>query len=94
MLGGLHDDPVALTQRLVRFDTTNPPGDEAACVEFVAGLAAEGGLGNQLIEAEPGRPSLLVRLPGRGAASGLLLHAHADVVPTAGQRWCASAVRR
>jgi len=87
MLDGLHDDPVALTQRLVRFDTTNPPGDEAECVEFVAGLAAEGGLDTKLITAEPGRPSLLARLPGRGAAPGLLLHAHADVVPTDGQRW-------
>ncbi len=87
MLGGLHDDPVALTQRLIRFDTTNPPGDEADCVGFVAGLAADGGLDTKLIEAEPGRPSLLARLPGRGAAPGLLLHAHADVVPTEGQRW-------
>src|SRR3954465_10122559 len=87
MLDGLHDDPVALTQRLVRFDTTNPPGEEAECVEFVAGLAAEGGLDTKLITAEPGRPSLLARLPGRGAAPALLLHAHADVVPTAGQRW-------
>jgi acetylornithine deacetylase/succinyl-diaminopimelate desuccinylase-like protein len=87
MRDGLHDDPVALTQRLVRFDTTNPPGDEAACVEFVAGLAAEGGLHTRLVDADPARPSLLARLPGRGAAPALLLHAHADVVPTTGQKW-------
>ena len=81
------DDPVALTQRLIRFDTTNPPGDEAPCVEFVAGLAAEGGLVTKVIADDPARPSLIARLPGRGAAPALLLHAHADVVPTSGQNW-------
>jgi len=30
--------PVELLQRLIRFDTTNPPGNEAECVEFVRSL--------------------------------------------------------
>ena len=33
--------PVELLQRLIRFDTTNPPGNEAECVGFVRGLLEE-----------------------------------------------------
>lgn len=36
-------DAVALTQRLVQFDTRNPPGGEAACAEFVAELLRDAG---------------------------------------------------
>ena len=28
-----------LTAKLIRFDTTNPPGHEAACVEFLDDLS-------------------------------------------------------
>ena len=80
-------DPVALTRRLVRFDTTNPPGDEAACAGFVAGLAVDAGLDVRTLAGDPDRPTVLVRLAGRGAAPPLLLHAHTDVVPVDGQRW-------
>ena len=31
----IHERPVELLQALLRFDTTNPPGNEAACVDFV-----------------------------------------------------------
>ena len=31
-------DPVALTQRLVRFNTSNPPGNEAPCIEHIKSL--------------------------------------------------------
>ncbi|MEU3756566.1 M20/M25/M40 family metallo-hydrolase [Streptomyces olivoreticuli] len=78
---------VALTQRLIRFDTTNPPGDEAACVQYVAELLRAAGLETRLLGREPARPNLIARLPGRGEAPPLLLHAHVDVVPTENQRW-------
>ncbi|MEU9107566.1 M20/M25/M40 family metallo-hydrolase [Streptomyces xanthophaeus] len=78
---------VALTQRLIRFDTTNPPGDEAACVKYVAGLLTSAGLEVRLLGRDPERPNLIARLPGRGEAPPLLLHAHVDVVPTEGQPW-------
>nr|BAV57449.1 peptidase M20 [Streptomyces sp. SANK 60404] len=80
-------DVVELTRQLIRFDTTNPPGDEAACVRYVAGLLAAAGLETRLLGRDPARPNLIARLPGRGEAPTLLLHAHVDVVPTEGQRW-------
>ena len=41
---GIHERPVELLQQLIRFDTTNPPGDEAACVSFIQGMLDAAGL--------------------------------------------------
>jgi acetylornithine deacetylase/succinyl-diaminopimelate desuccinylase-like protein len=38
----LHDRPAELLQRLIRFDTTNPPGNERACVEWIASVLRDG----------------------------------------------------
>jgi acetylornithine deacetylase/succinyl-diaminopimelate desuccinylase-like protein len=79
--------PVELLQRLIRFDTTNPPGQEAECVAFLRGLLEEAGCETELYAKEPERPNLVTRLPGSGSASPLLLYGHVDVVTTAGQPW-------
>ncbi|HEX4930446.1 MAG TPA: hypothetical protein VFV62_07020, partial [Gaiellaceae bacterium] len=60
-----------LLQELIRFDTTNPPGNEAACIDFVRAQLEEAGCETQTYEREPGRPNLVCRLPG-GAAPPLL----------------------
>jgi acetylornithine deacetylase/succinyl-diaminopimelate desuccinylase-like protein len=75
-----------LLQELIRFDTTNPPGNEAACIDFVRRQLEEAGCETQTYEREPGRPNLVSRLPG-GDAPSLLLQGHVDVVTTAGQDW-------
>lgn len=79
--------PAALLQALLRFDTTNPPGNEGACIAFIAGLLREAGLPPTILAKDPARPNLLARLPGTGAAPPLLLYGHVDVVTTAGQAW-------
>ncbi|HEY7794164.1 MAG TPA: M20/M25/M40 family metallo-hydrolase [Gaiellaceae bacterium] len=77
---------VELLQELLRFDTTNPPGDEAACIAFVQGQLEEAGCRTQVYEREPGRPNLVSRIAG-GDGAPLLLYGHVDVVTTAGQAW-------
>ena len=77
---------VELAQSLIRFDTTNPPGNEAECIDFVRGLLEEAGCETQTFERVPGRPNLVARLEG-GDAPPLLLQGHVDVVTTSGQRW-------
>jgi acetylornithine deacetylase/succinyl-diaminopimelate desuccinylase-like protein len=76
-----------LAQRLIRFDTTNPPGNEAACIDFVRGLLTEAGIESELHEREPERPNLVARLRGESAAGALLLYGHVDVVTTREQQW-------
>jgi acetylornithine deacetylase/succinyl-diaminopimelate desuccinylase-like protein len=80
--------PAELLQRLIRFDTTNPPGNEAECVEFVCGLLDEAGCETELYAKDPARPNLVSRLRGsNGSSAPLLLQGHVDVVTTAGQTW-------
>ena len=77
---------VELLQELIRFDTTNPPGNEAACIDFLRAQLDEVGCETQTYEREPGRPNLVSRLSG-GDAPPLLLQGHVDVVTTALQDW-------
>jgi acetylornithine deacetylase/succinyl-diaminopimelate desuccinylase-like protein len=79
--------PVELLQRLIRFDTTNPPGNEAECVEFVRRLLEEAGCETETYAKDPARPNLVARLQGAGDSPPLLLQGHVDVVTTAGQDW-------
>jgi acetylornithine deacetylase/succinyl-diaminopimelate desuccinylase-like protein len=79
--------PVELLQRLISFDTTNPPGNEADCIEFIRGLLEDAGVETEIYAREPGRPNLVARLAATGHGRPLLLQGHVDVVTTAGQKW-------
>lgn len=80
-------DPVELLRELLRFDTTNPPGNEAACVEHIRALLAEVGVESELHALDAERPNLVARLQGTNGGAPLLLYGHVDVVPTVGQHW-------
>lgn len=80
-------DPVELLRELLRFDTTNPPGNEAACVAHVRQLLAGVGIESELHALDEARPNLVARLEGKNSGAPLLLYGHVDVVPTAGQQW-------
>jgi acetylornithine deacetylase/succinyl-diaminopimelate desuccinylase-like protein len=79
--------PVELLQELIRFDTTNPPGDEGKCIAFIRGVLESAGCEAEVHNAVPGRPNLVSRIAGSGSAPPLLLQGHVDVVTTAGQQW-------
>ena len=79
--------PVELLRQLLRFDTTNPPGNEGECVEFLRSLLDDAGCETEVYAKEPGRPNLLTRLTGTGSGPPFLLYGHVDVVTTAHQRW-------
>jgi acetylornithine deacetylase/succinyl-diaminopimelate desuccinylase-like protein len=85
--GVVPHDPVELLRQLIRFDTTNPPGNEAQCVAWIKDLCDGAGLLTKILAKDVARPNLLARLPGRGAAPPLLLQGHVDVVTTDGQSW-------
>jgi acetylornithine deacetylase/succinyl-diaminopimelate desuccinylase-like protein len=84
---GIHERPAQLLQELIRFDTTNPPGNEVECIKYVDALLIGAGIETNLIFKDPNRPNVVARLKGEGAAPPLLLYGHADVVTTAGQQW-------
>lgn len=80
-------DAVALAQRLVGFDTVNPPGQEAACADHVAiGLQAAG-FRLERFEHAPGRPSLVARRGRQGGPRSLCFVGHLDTVPLGREAW-------
>jgi acetylornithine deacetylase/succinyl-diaminopimelate desuccinylase-like protein len=81
---GLQERPVELLQRLLRFDTTNPPGGERECIEWIRAMLEGLGCEVKLLAQDPQRPSLVARLAGRGESPPLLLQGHVDVVAARG----------
>ena len=61
----IYERPAELLQQLIRFDTTNPPGQAAACIAWCAGLLREAGVPATILALDPARPNLIARLPGR-----------------------------
>jgi acetylornithine deacetylase/succinyl-diaminopimelate desuccinylase-like protein len=83
----IYQNPAELLQNLIRFDTTNPPGNERPCIEYICGLLQDAGIETTIIAKTPGRPNLIARLKGEGKAQPLLLYGHVDVVTTECQDW-------
>lgn len=83
----IYETPERLLQSLIRFDTTNPPGNERACIEYIHGMLEDAGIMTALYAKDEQRPNLVARIKGRGEAPPLLLYGHVDVVTTAGQNW-------
>src|SRR5258708_5720288 len=72
---------------LLRIDTTNPPGNERAAADYIAGVLTREGIPFQTFEKEPTRTNLVARLKGGGGKAPLLLSGHLDVVPAAAEAW-------
>lgn len=70
-----------LCSRLVQARSDNPPGLEAETAPIVADWCSN--LGGEVTLTEPirGRPNVVARFPGTGAASSLAFSGHMDVVP-------------
>ncbi len=79
--------PSEILKYLIRHNTVNPPGNEAACINYIKGLLDWAGVQNTIVAGESSRPNLIGRIPGRGSAPPLLMYGHIDVVTTANQKW-------
>ncbi len=87
MLPSLGADARRICQALLRMDTTNPPGNERPCAEYLERELRDAGMSCELLEAAPGRTNLIARYEGTGAARPLLLTAHLDVVEADPATW-------
>ena len=83
----IYKRPSELLQHLIRFNTTNPPGNELACVQYINDLLQAAGIETTILAKDDNRPNLIARLPGSGTAPPLLMQGHVDVVTTADQQW-------
>ncbi len=87
------DETVEVLTRYLRVDTTNPPGNETAGAEFLKAELAKDGLDAVIYEFEPGRGSLIAKLPATqpSGEKPLCLLSHLDVVPAEADAWPADA---
>jgi acetylornithine deacetylase/succinyl-diaminopimelate desuccinylase-like protein len=76
----LRDEAAEVLSRLISFRTVNPPGDERACQEWLAGYLDDAGLDVEMHGAEDGRPNLVARLRGRADGPTLGYLSHVDTV--------------
>jgi acetylornithine deacetylase/succinyl-diaminopimelate desuccinylase-like protein len=85
----VRDDATATLSRYLQFDTTNPPGDERAAAEWLAGQLAERGITQEVTLYEPAdnRAAVVGRVAGSEALRPLILNHHIDVVSAEAERW-------
>jgi acetylornithine deacetylase/succinyl-diaminopimelate desuccinylase-like protein len=74
-------------QALVRFDTSDPPGNERPAAEYLKRVLDREGIPNQLFELEPNRTNLVARLKGNGSKRPLLIMGHTDTVNVDPKKW-------
>ena len=84
---GLCDETVDLLGRLIRIDTTNPPGNETPAAELLQDYLEASGVECRLYAKVPERANLVARIPGRGDGPTLLLLSHTDVVLADPAEW-------
>lgn len=86
------DEVARICQDLIRIDTTNygegKGRGEREAAEYVVAQLAEVGLDPTVLESEPGRTTVVLRIPGADPQRpGLAIHGHLDVVPANAADW-------
>jgi acetylornithine deacetylase/succinyl-diaminopimelate desuccinylase-like protein len=76
-----------ILQRLIRFNTVNPPGNEEPAQLWLRFLLEEAGFDCELPTAVPGRPNLVARMPGGSDGPTLCLLGHVDTVLADPEDW-------
>jgi acetylornithine deacetylase/succinyl-diaminopimelate desuccinylase-like protein len=84
---GLGAEAVELLQRLIRFDTANPPGNEGPAQQYLRDRLADAGWECELLARDPSRPNLVARLRGHSEGPRLALICHVDTVPADPAEW-------
>ena len=83
----LLNDPLLLTQELLRINTVNPPGQEKNCTQFIGTLLEDAGFRVNSYEFADGRPSIVARADGNGEALPICFAGHIDTVPMGDTPW-------
>jgi acetylornithine deacetylase/succinyl-diaminopimelate desuccinylase-like protein len=83
----LGTEAVELLRRLIRIDTSNPPGNEGAAQSMLKELLSDAGFECELAARDPERPNLVARLRGSSPGPVLCLLGHVDTVPADPVDW-------
>jgi acetylornithine deacetylase/succinyl-diaminopimelate desuccinylase-like protein len=80
-------ETVARLQAMIRFDTTNPPGNELPLARYLESAFREEGIETTLLEPAKNRAQLIARIRGSGSRRPVILLAHMDVVGVEAGSW-------
>ena len=80
-------ETVSRLQAIIRFDTTNPPGNELPLALYLETALREQGIETARFEPEANRAVLVGRIRGNGTKRPVILLAHMDVVGVERQHW-------
>src|SRR3954449_10034382 len=83
----MQEETTDVLQRLVRFNTVNPPGNEREAQEYLAGYLEAAGLEVELHGRTEPRPKLVARPRGTGEGPTLCLLSHVDTVLATASEW-------
>ena len=86
-VSSLRGEVTDLLSRLIRVDTTNPPGNETSAAELLRDYLESNGLDCELYARIPERANLVTRIRGSGDGPSLLLLGHTDVVLADAEEW-------
>ncbi len=83
----LQSECTRVLQRLVRFNTVNPPGNEREAIEYLERYVSEAGFQTQILAATPERPNLVADLRGEQDGPTLCFLGHVDTVLAEPSEW-------
>jgi succinyl-diaminopimelate desuccinylase len=81
------DSIVKLLQKVIRIESTNPPGNELDVALWLADYFAQAGIKAEVLKYEDKRANLAARLRGSGKGPALIFSAHMDTVPAGEVPW-------
>ncbi|MBC8205337.1 M20/M25/M40 family metallo-hydrolase [bacterium] len=76
-----------ILSHLIRFDTTNPPGNELPLMKYLSRRLKKEGVHCEIFKSDLNRANLIARCKGDGSQGAFMIAAHADVVSVEGQKW-------
>lgn len=79
--------PELLLQKLIRFQTISPAGNELEIMKFVEELFKANGFEVESYCLDKSRPNVMVTYKGESSENPLLFYGHLDVVGVEGQDW-------
>jgi len=83
----LQRETTELLQRLVRFNTVNPPGNERPAIEHLADYVRVAGFRTELLADDERRPNLVADLDGGADGPTLCFLGHVDTVLADPDNW-------
>ena len=74
-------------QSVVRINSSSPPGNETAVVDYLKGVLDREGIRYRVFALNPNRANLVARLKGNGRKRPVLILGHTDTVGVQPEKW-------